>query len=120
MRFPLHIHQGAPHPTLQTLRAQKPISLLLVIPHQADPNPWAEVIGVIRFVFPFMKDVRICQDAAETALAEAAGGKCEAGVVQDEEKRFVIKRKEQMALVVVPIFIFNVNIPPRPQRFSDM
>lgn len=113
MRFPLHIHQGAPHPALQTLRAQKPVSLLLVIPHQADPNPWAEVIGVTRFVFPFLKDVLICRDAAETAPAEAAGGKREAGVVQDEEKRFVTKRKEQMALVVVPIFIFNVNILPR-------
>lgn len=37
----------------------------------------------------------------------------EAGVALGEENRFVINRKEQMALVVVPIFIFDVNIPPR-------
>lgn len=37
----------------------------------------------------------------------------EAGVALGEENRFVINRKEQMALVVMPIFIFDVNIPPR-------
>lgn len=30
-----------------------------------------------------------------------------------EENRFVINRKEQMALVVMPVFRFDVNIPPR-------
>lgn len=33
-------------------------------------------------------------------------------MAQGEENRFVIDRREQMALVVMPIFIFNVNIPP--------
>lgn len=37
----------------------------------------------------------------------------EAGVALGEENRFVINRKEQMALVVMPVFIFDVNIPLR-------
>lgn len=52
--------------------------------------------------------VHVCQGASETGCRR----KHEAGVAQGE-KRLVINRKEQMALVVVPVFIFNVNIPPR-------
>lgn len=31
--------------------------------------------------------------------------------MQGKENRFVSDRKEEMALVVMPLFIFNVNIP---------
>lgn len=101
MCFPLSVHQGIFYPAPQTLGAQILVSLLLVIPCQADLNPCAGVIGV-KFVH-----VRICRGATETGCRRKHG----AGVVQGEEKRFVIDRKEQMALVVMPIVTFNVNIP---------
>lgn len=103
MCFPPNVHQDILYLVLQILGAQILVSLLLAIPCQADLNPCAEVIGV---TFAY---VCICQGVAETGCRK----KHEAGLEQGEEKRFVIDRKEQMALVVMPIFIFNVNTPPR-------
>lgn len=102
MCFPLSVHQDIFYPAVQTSGAQTLVSLLLVIPCQADPNPCAEVIGV-KFVY-----VHMCGGATGRGCRR----KHEPGVVRGEEKRFVTNRKEQMALVVMPVVIFNVNIPP--------
>jgi len=101
MCFPPAVHQDIFCPALQTLGAQILVTLLLVMPSQADLNPCAEVTGVKSLC------VCICWGATETGCRR----KHEAGVVQGEEKRFVISRREQMGLVVMPIFISNVNIP---------
>lgn len=103
MCFPLKVHQDIFYPALQTSGAQ-----ILVFWFFGNPSSgWSESLCRGNWS-------QICVYAYLLGCHRDRGcrRKHEAGAAQGEENRFVIDRKEQMALVVMPIFIFNVNIPP--------